>query len=234
MTTMLALYNSDGCAGRCDARCYNAKSKTCSCICGGVNHGVGRQQAIDQTREYLADLPNAAKQNARPDETFRTITVLPKTKNRGPLPHPNQSLLFYLPPMNAVTKQAALAASLAAIAALLTGCPTPPPPPPPIIVARIVVVYESHDLTPTDAATLNSKTLRHYLDAHGYWFRFIDQDIKDPELQPPAEILPYITAAQNKHLPWLLFADASHNVTAGQHLPPTDADVINLLETKQQ
>jgi len=230
MTTMIALYNADGCIGRCDARCYLAKSATCSCICGGVNHAVGRQQALDQTREYFADLPSAAKQNAHPDEQFRTITVLPKAKNRPPLPHPNQSLIFYQPPMNAITKQAALTASLAAITALLTGCPTPPIPPPPIIVARVVVVYESHDLTPTNAATLNSKTLRDYLDAHGYWYRFIDKDIKDPDDISPLQLLTYTTAAQNKELPWLLFADASHNVTAAQHLPPTAADVINLLQ----
>jgi len=230
MTTMIALYNADGCVGRCDARCYLAKSPTCSCICGAVNHGVGRQQALDQTREYFADLPSAAKQNAHPDEQFRTITVLPKAKNRPPLPHPNQSLIFYQPPMNAITKQAALTASLAAITALLTGCPTPPIPPPPIITARVVLVYESHDLTPTDAATLNSKTLRDYLNAHGYWYRFIDKNILDPEHQPPAEILPYLNAAKGHPLPCLLFADAAHNITRAQNLPPTAADVINLLD----
>jgi len=230
MTTMIALYNADGCVGRCDARCYNAKSKTCSCICGGVNHAVGRQQALDQTREYFADLTPPATANADPANEFRTIRVLPNARDPKKLPHPNQSLIFYNPPMNALTKQAAIAASLAAIAAILTGCPTPAPPHPPIIVARVVVVYESHDLTPTDAATLNSKTLRDYLDAHGYWYRFIDKDILDPDDLPPVQLLTYLNAAIGHPLPWLLFADASHNVTAGQHLPPTDADLINLLQ----
>jgi hypothetical protein len=45
MATLIAVYNSDGCVGRCDATCYNAKHKKCTCICGGKNHGVGQYQA---------------------------------------------------------------------------------------------------------------------------------------------------------------------------------------------
>ena len=51
MTTLIAVYNSEGCAGRCDARCYDAAEEPCECICGGRNHGAGKQQAIDNTRE---------------------------------------------------------------------------------------------------------------------------------------------------------------------------------------
>ena len=45
MTTLIAVYNSEGCVGRCDARCYLARSKKCHCICGGKNHGSGFTQA---------------------------------------------------------------------------------------------------------------------------------------------------------------------------------------------
>jgi len=31
MTTLIAVYTSDGCAGRCDARCYNAAEAACEC-----------------------------------------------------------------------------------------------------------------------------------------------------------------------------------------------------------
>lgn len=54
MSTLIAVYNSDGCVGRCDAKCYNATSPVCDCICGGKNHGAGLQQATENTRE-LAD-----------------------------------------------------------------------------------------------------------------------------------------------------------------------------------
>jgi hypothetical protein len=43
MTTLIAVYNSDGCAGRCDSRCYDAEWDECDCICGGRNHGAGKQ-----------------------------------------------------------------------------------------------------------------------------------------------------------------------------------------------
>jgi hypothetical protein len=54
MTTTIAVYNSDGCVGRCDAKCHNADpSKPCDCICGGKNHGAGRDQAIRNNEELL-------------------------------------------------------------------------------------------------------------------------------------------------------------------------------------
>ena len=50
--TLIAVYNSDGCVGRCDAHCYEATHPHCECICGGANHGAGLKQAQDNTREY--------------------------------------------------------------------------------------------------------------------------------------------------------------------------------------
>ncbi|GIK10737.1 MAG TPA: hypothetical protein PKC99_18465 [Anaerolineales bacterium] len=54
MTTLIAVYNSSGCVGRCDAKCYEAQEPKCDCICHGRNHGAGKAQAVDNTRE-LAD-----------------------------------------------------------------------------------------------------------------------------------------------------------------------------------
>ena len=54
MTALIAVYTGDGCIGRCDAKCYNAWGPECHCICQGANHGAGKQEAIDNTRE-LAD-----------------------------------------------------------------------------------------------------------------------------------------------------------------------------------
>jgi hypothetical protein len=51
VTALIAVYTGDGCAGRCDAKCYNAWGPECHCICRGGNHGAGRQEAIDNTRE---------------------------------------------------------------------------------------------------------------------------------------------------------------------------------------
>lgn len=51
MTTLIAVYNSEGCQGRCDARCHLAAEDECDCICGGRNHGASNEQALDNTRE---------------------------------------------------------------------------------------------------------------------------------------------------------------------------------------
>jgi hypothetical protein len=54
MATLIAAYNSEGCIGRCDAKCYNAVHPDCECICGGANHGAGINQAAANT-EALAE-----------------------------------------------------------------------------------------------------------------------------------------------------------------------------------
>ena len=51
MTALIAVYTGDGCIGRCDAKCYNAWGLECHCICPGANHGAGKQEAIENTRE---------------------------------------------------------------------------------------------------------------------------------------------------------------------------------------
>jgi hypothetical protein len=51
MTALIAVYTGDGCVGRCDAKCYNAWGPECHCICRGANHGAGKQEAIENTRE---------------------------------------------------------------------------------------------------------------------------------------------------------------------------------------
>lgn len=56
MTTLIAV---DG-AVQCDERCYNAVHKRCECVCGGENHGKGREQAMDNTREHGEEWLRAA------------------------------------------------------------------------------------------------------------------------------------------------------------------------------
>jgi predicted RNase H-like HicB family nuclease len=53
MSTLIAVYNSSGCVGRCDAKCYEASCPDCDCICGGANHGAGKEKAIENTREMV-------------------------------------------------------------------------------------------------------------------------------------------------------------------------------------
>ncbi len=76
MTTLIAAYNSDGCYGRCDAKCHDAKGDTCNCICGGANHGVGLDKALQNTQEF-ADEWIKAYQVTHLGEDFE-FEVLPK------------------------------------------------------------------------------------------------------------------------------------------------------------
>jgi hypothetical protein len=52
MSTLIAVYTSEGCIGRCDARCHDAHEPDCDCICAGRNHGAGREQAIANTQQH--------------------------------------------------------------------------------------------------------------------------------------------------------------------------------------
>lgn len=42
--------------GRCDKACYDAATPRCDCICGGRNHGVGLNKAIENTRDMAERL----------------------------------------------------------------------------------------------------------------------------------------------------------------------------------
>lgn len=48
--TLIEAYISGVMIGRCDERCYDAQDDKCHCICGGANHGVGIERAIQNTR----------------------------------------------------------------------------------------------------------------------------------------------------------------------------------------
>jgi len=53
VTTLIEVRGGDGeLIGRCDARCYEATTPDCDCVCGGMNHGAGRSRAIENTRAY--------------------------------------------------------------------------------------------------------------------------------------------------------------------------------------
>lgn len=55
MPAVVVVRNADGLLGRCDASCYNGtRHERCKCICDGVNHGVGRLQAMASADELAA------------------------------------------------------------------------------------------------------------------------------------------------------------------------------------
>jgi hypothetical protein len=65
MTTLISYGSSGGEVGRCDAKCYNAWGPECHCICQGANHGIGKQEAIENTRELAESWLEQARANGQ-------------------------------------------------------------------------------------------------------------------------------------------------------------------------
>lgn len=70
MTTLISVYNSESCVGRCDAKCYSANEPDCDCICRGMNHGAGKEQALDNTRELAQGWVDHAREIGQDIKTF--------------------------------------------------------------------------------------------------------------------------------------------------------------------
>jgi len=63
--TIIAVYNNNGCVGRCDAHCHEATEPDCQCICGGKYHGKGSSTAAQEalTEDWQPSLEAWAKEN---------------------------------------------------------------------------------------------------------------------------------------------------------------------------
>jgi hypothetical protein len=61
MTTAIAVYNSSGVVGRCDAKCHEATPGTpCDCICGGRLHSASSAAVAEiASREWYSLLSSA-------------------------------------------------------------------------------------------------------------------------------------------------------------------------------
>lgn len=76
MAILLSFTDTDGTKRICDAKCYNATTKKCTCICGGRNHGVGKEQAIINTHKPRPVIANEHLDKPLPsDRGPFTITV---------------------------------------------------------------------------------------------------------------------------------------------------------------
>jgi hypothetical protein len=71
---LLAVNGSDSCTGICDIRCYDATASACACICGGHNHGAGRQQAVINTSEHALEWLDRAM---KADPSITAADIMP-------------------------------------------------------------------------------------------------------------------------------------------------------------
>jgi len=81
------VYNSEGCIGRCDATCYEAKRAKCHCICGGRNHSAGRLRGEENVRARvgleLEDVKRFAEHRGFKCEELKAIdrVAIPDAQN---------------------------------------------------------------------------------------------------------------------------------------------------------
>lgn len=63
--TAMSWGNSEGTKGRCDAKCHNATTPHCDCMCGGRYHGAGRDGTLgDRIQQYGDEILEAAQARA--------------------------------------------------------------------------------------------------------------------------------------------------------------------------
>ena len=65
MTTLTSCQSSAGDQARCDVKCCNAGGPECRCVCQGANNGIGRQDAISNTRELAGSWLEQAQANGQ-------------------------------------------------------------------------------------------------------------------------------------------------------------------------
>jgi hypothetical protein len=58
----VATYNSERCTGRCEAKCYEAITGNCDCICRRHKHGAGVERTTENTRELAKEWLTTRKQ----------------------------------------------------------------------------------------------------------------------------------------------------------------------------
>lgn len=58
MVALIVEKTSSGRTRVCCSRCYNAKGTECVCCCGGLNHGMGYDKAVSNTRQVVQEVLN--------------------------------------------------------------------------------------------------------------------------------------------------------------------------------
>jgi hypothetical protein len=107
--------------------------------------------------------------------------------------------------------------------------PDPIKPPAPLAKAWVVVIEETADATAKRGAYFRDPALTAFVQAKGWKVRVADKDVRDAAGQQPADLAPYLKAAQGKTLPWLFVVGSDGAVAFQGGLPPTPAELVALL-----
>lgn len=66
----------------CDARCYSAIGPDCNCVCGGMNHKVGYEQALANTQALARNMVADFITKEGKEESFIRVKVFDGQKLR--------------------------------------------------------------------------------------------------------------------------------------------------------
>lgn len=83
---LLLSYSDEDDTRKCDARCYDACAGICKCICGGMNHGVGVEQAISNVQE-LFSISRDDLENDGMEIDARDVNEILKLQGKPPMFH---------------------------------------------------------------------------------------------------------------------------------------------------
>jgi len=85
MATLIIIRHRGRTVGRCDARCHDAKTPKCNCVCGGRNHGCGYNQGLLNNQRNLAEINRTAPEgHLRIAVPLRQTTFLPEDPQQTP------------------------------------------------------------------------------------------------------------------------------------------------------
>ncbi len=114
--------------------------------------------------------------------------------------------------------------------------PVPRPPEPPVVTPGprwIVVVEETAERTPQQAAVLTNSGFRQWITTAGHDCRMIDKDVLTPTGSVPTDCAPYLDLAKGQTLPRLFIVDGCSGDSQGKVLfagdLPATADALKTL-----
>ncbi len=115
--------------------------------------------------------------------------------------------------------------------------PGPGPAPDPVPAGKlfVLIVTETKDQTPEQAAVVNSQAARDLMAAKAWQWRVVDQDVVDENGRPPPDISKWINqaktwAAAGNKLPCLMVLDEQGAVLSQGAVPATEAAYLDLLK----
>lgn len=91
--------------------------------------------------------------------------------------------------------------------------PDPVPPPPDFKEPyTLLLIEETHDRSPEEAAAVLSKEIIEYVHEKGWKRYLLDKDVVDKDGKTPSSVKAYIERAVGKGLPWYIVVDADGEI----------------------